>query len=79
VFTDPLLTLLKKSTCVSHDAVNKPDREARGLAASGAGTVDCARHNFKRPNGVGDLQKGERYVFDIPTWHKMLTRPCLVI
>ncbi|KAG6809406.1 hypothetical protein H0H92_000378 [Tricholoma furcatifolium] len=51
-----------KSTCVSHDAVNKPDKEARGLAASGAGTVDCARHDMKRPNGVGDLQLGERYI-----------------
>ncbi|KAG6912802.1 hypothetical protein DXG01_012027, partial [Tephrocybe rancida] len=51
-----------RSTCVSHDAVNKPDKEARGLAASGAGTVDCARHDMKRPNGVGDLQLGERYM-----------------
>ncbi|KAF9456024.1 hypothetical protein BDZ94DRAFT_1353138 [Collybia nuda] len=50
------------STCMSHDAVNKPDREAQGLAASGAGTIDCARHNFKHPNGVGDLQAGERYI-----------------
>jgi hypothetical protein len=32
----------------------------RGLAATGLGTVDCARHNMKRPNAVGDLQKGER-------------------
>jgi hypothetical protein len=24
--------------------------------------VDCARHNMKRPNGVGDLQQGEKYV-----------------
>ncbi|KAG6847868.1 hypothetical protein H0H93_005345 [Arthromyces matolae] len=51
-----------KSTCVSHDAVNKPDREAHGLAASGAGTVDCSRHDLKRPCGVGDLQLGERQV-----------------
>ncbi|KAF8065132.1 hypothetical protein FPV67DRAFT_1419442 [Lyophyllum atratum] len=51
-----------RSDCVSHDAVNKPDREARGLAASGAGTIDCSRHDFKRPLGVGDLQKGERYL-----------------
>ncbi|KAG6823301.1 hypothetical protein H0H92_010681, partial [Tricholoma furcatifolium] len=51
-----------KSTCVSHDAVNKPDKEARGLSASGAGTVDCARHDMKRPNAVGDLQLGERYM-----------------
>lgn len=66
------LTRFKKSTCVSHDAVDKPDREARGLAASGAGTVDCARHNFKRPNGVGDLQKGERYVGMDPRREKCL-------
>ncbi|KAF8056174.1 hypothetical protein FPV67DRAFT_1432087 [Lyophyllum atratum] len=52
----------ERSDCVDHDAVNKPDREARGLAASGAGTIDCSRHDFKRPLGVGDLQKGERYL-----------------
>ncbi|KAJ7213821.1 hypothetical protein B0H12DRAFT_1242227 [Mycena haematopus] len=37
----------------AHDAVDKPDREARGTASSGIGTVDCARHNMKRPNAVG--------------------------
>ncbi|KAK7022232.1 CxC2 domain-containing protein [Favolaschia claudopus] len=52
----------EKSTCVSHDAVNQPNRESKGTASSGIGTVDCARHNMKRPNGVGDLQKGERYI-----------------
>ncbi|KAJ6518332.1 hypothetical protein C8R47DRAFT_959834, partial [Mycena vitilis] len=52
----------ERSTCVAHDAVDKPDREARGTASSGVGTVDCARHNMKRPNGVGDLQFGERYI-----------------
>ncbi|KAJ7776683.1 hypothetical protein B0H14DRAFT_2631689 [Mycena olivaceomarginata] len=51
-----------RSTCVAHDAVNKPDREFLGTASSGIGTVDCARHNMKRPLGVGDLQKGERQV-----------------
>jgi len=25
-------------------------------------TVDCARHNLKRPNGVGDVQLGEKYL-----------------
>jgi hypothetical protein len=34
------------------------------LASSGIGTIDCIRHNFKRPNSVGDLQKGEKYVHD---------------
>lgn len=37
-------------------------KNACGLAATGVGTVDCARHNLKRPCAVGDLQKGERYV-----------------
>jgi len=52
--------MLQRSDCVNHDAVNKPDWEARGLAATGVFTVDCARHNFKRPNGIGDIQAGER-------------------
>ncbi|KAJ7209387.1 hypothetical protein B0H12DRAFT_1033950, partial [Mycena haematopus] len=52
----------ERSHCVAHDAVDKPDREARGTASSGIGTVDCARHNMKRPNAVGDLQLGERYL-----------------
>ncbi|KAJ6494502.1 hypothetical protein C8R45DRAFT_1135355 [Mycena sanguinolenta] len=49
-----------------------PDREARGTASSGIGTVDCARHNMKRPNGVGDLQKGERYInMDYILWKSL--------
>ncbi|KAJ7780820.1 hypothetical protein DFH07DRAFT_950044 [Mycena maculata] len=52
----------ERSHCVSHDAVDKPDREARGTASSGIGAVDCARHNMKRPQAVGDLQLGERYI-----------------
>ncbi|KAJ7897598.1 hypothetical protein B0H14DRAFT_3589450 [Mycena olivaceomarginata] len=51
-----------RSHCVAHDAVDKPDREARGTASSGIGAVDCARHNMKRPLAVGDLQLGERYI-----------------
>ena len=34
--------------------------EAKGLAASGAGTIDCIQHNTKRPQAVGDLQKGKK-------------------
>lgn len=49
------------STCSNHNAVNA-ERSMKGLAATGVGTVDCARHDIKRPNAVGDLQKGERYV-----------------
>ncbi|KAF8144857.1 hypothetical protein K438DRAFT_1992419 [Mycena galopus ATCC 62051] len=62
----------EKSTCVAHDAVDEPDRDAYGTAASGIGTVDCARHNMKRPNGVGDLQKGERYInMDYMLWKSL--------
>ncbi|KAH7917395.1 hypothetical protein BV22DRAFT_1026398 [Leucogyrophana mollusca] len=32
-----------------------------GLRATGVGLCLCARHEFVRANGVGDLQKGERY------------------
>jgi hypothetical protein len=35
-------------------------KASHGLAATGVGTVDCARHEMKLPNGVGDLQKGEK-------------------
>ncbi|KAG1728677.1 hypothetical protein EDB19DRAFT_1897378 [Suillus lakei] len=50
------------SSCSSHNAVNLADsRVSRGLAATGAGTIDCTRHNFKRPCSVSDLQKGKRY------------------
>ncbi|KAG1879205.1 hypothetical protein F4604DRAFT_1923360 [Suillus subluteus] len=33
-----------------------------GLTATGVGMIDCARHDMKLPNGVGDLQKGEQYI-----------------
>ncbi|TFK67072.1 hypothetical protein BDN72DRAFT_879900 [Pluteus cervinus] len=50
-----------KSTCSNHSAVNS-ERSTRGLAITGVGSVGCARHNFFRPHGIGDLQNGERYV-----------------
>ncbi|KAF8220537.1 hypothetical protein L208DRAFT_1333247 [Tricholoma matsutake] len=53
----------QKSTCSHHNAVNlsetNPDHEH---ATTGTGTIECARHNMKCPNAVGDLQKGERYI-----------------
>ncbi|KAJ2913229.1 hypothetical protein MD484_g7185, partial [Candolleomyces efflorescens] len=52
-----------KSTCNNHDAIKLASiRGGRGFAASGLGTVQCSRHDMKRPGGSGDLQKGERYV-----------------
>ncbi|KAG1726701.1 uncharacterized protein EDB91DRAFT_1330919 [Suillus paluster] len=51
-------SIQEKSTCSSHAAVNMADTKSnRGLAITGLGTIDCARHNMKRPNAVGDLQK----------------------
>ncbi|KAH9828984.1 uncharacterized protein C8Q71DRAFT_718824 [Rhodofomes roseus] len=51
------------NTCNNHDAVKLANmRGIQGIAASGVGTVECVRHDMKRPCSVGDLQKGERYV-----------------
>ncbi|KAG1722176.1 uncharacterized protein EDB91DRAFT_1240244 [Suillus paluster] len=56
-------SIQEKSTCSSHNAVNMADTKSNhGLATTGLGTVDCARHNMKLPNAIGDLQKGERYI-----------------
>ena len=47
--------------CNTHDAVKLANlKGAIGLAATGIATVDCSRHDMKRPCAVGDLQKGER-------------------
>lgn len=54
-----------KSTCSRHDAVNLQDvSPGQGFASTGVATVECTRHNMKRPSAVCDLQKGERYVYD---------------
>ena len=50
-----------KSTCNNHDAIKSASmRGGKGTDASGMGTTECSRHDMKRPNAVGDLQKGER-------------------
>ncbi|KAH6916353.1 hypothetical protein BKA70DRAFT_1419261 [Coprinopsis sp. MPI-PUGE-AT-0042] len=52
-----------KSTCNNHDAIKSASvRGGRGTAASGVGIAQCSRHDMRRPEGAGDLQKGERYV-----------------
>jgi hypothetical protein len=54
-----------KSTCSRHDAVNLADmRPGQGYASTGIATVECSRHNFKRPLAVCDMQRGERYVLE---------------
>ncbi|KAM6489836.1 hypothetical protein JOM56_014648 [Amanita muscaria] len=56
-------TKQERSTCVSHDAMNSADtKDTQGCVVTGLGAVDCARHDFRRPNSVGDLQRGERYI-----------------
>ncbi|KAF8166405.1 hypothetical protein BJ912DRAFT_1025886 [Pholiota molesta] len=51
-----------KSSCSRHDAVNLSEtRPGQGHAATGVGAVVCSRHDMKRPSGVAQLQKGERY------------------
>ncbi|KAM6497177.1 hypothetical protein JOM56_007650, partial [Amanita muscaria] len=51
------------STCSNYDAIKLASmRGSKGTATTGVGTVECIRHDMKRPTSVGDLQKGERYV-----------------
>ncbi|KAI6041640.1 hypothetical protein EDC04DRAFT_2867093 [Pisolithus marmoratus] len=53
----------EKSTCSNHNAVNLADvKKKKGCDATGVGMVVCARHGMRLPNGVADLQYGERYV-----------------
>jgi hypothetical protein len=42
------------------DHANK--KRSANYNATGVGGVVCARHTLVRKNGLGDLQKGERYV-----------------
>ncbi|KAJ7444055.1 hypothetical protein B0H11DRAFT_1931229 [Mycena galericulata] len=50
------------STCIVFAALmQKETRNTTGLRVSGVGGCVCARHECMRPNGLGDLQKGERY------------------
>ncbi|KAJ7353487.1 hypothetical protein DFH08DRAFT_805034 [Mycena albidolilacea] len=50
------------STCSGLAALDYANTKfSRGYAATGVGMGVCTRHEFVLPNGVGDLQKGERY------------------
>ncbi|KAH9855406.1 hypothetical protein C2E23DRAFT_724163 [Lenzites betulinus] len=51
------------SSCTGFAAIDHANNKfARGYAATGVGAVVCARHEFWLALGIGDLQKGERYV-----------------
>ncbi|KAJ7871168.1 hypothetical protein B0H14DRAFT_3439622 [Mycena olivaceomarginata] len=66
IYRTHLLTVTDQkemSTCSGLAALDHANTKfARGYAATGVGMGVCARHEFVQPNGVGDLQKGERYV-----------------
>ncbi|KAJ7188428.1 hypothetical protein C8R46DRAFT_1205581 [Mycena filopes] len=51
------------SSCIAFAALLQKDtRATAGLRCTGVGGCVCVRHECVRPNGIGDLQKGERYV-----------------
>ncbi|TRM58840.1 hypothetical protein BD626DRAFT_409846, partial [Schizophyllum amplum] len=51
------------STCISFAALMEKDTKlSTGCRVSGCGACSCTRHEAIRPNGLGDLQKGERQV-----------------
>ncbi|KAG1747266.1 uncharacterized protein EDB91DRAFT_1235984 [Suillus paluster] len=63
----------EKSSCASHNAVNMAEsKSSKGLAATGLGTIDCARHNMKLPNCHRSVEV-LNISYDIACqWHKHL-------
>ncbi|KAG1808439.1 uncharacterized protein BJ212DRAFT_1238461, partial [Suillus subaureus] len=54
--TDHGMEAQEKSMCTSHNAMNMAEsKSSKGLAATGLGTINCAQHNMKLPNGVGEV------------------------
>lgn len=50
------------STCSGLAALDYANTKfSRGYSTTGVGMGVCARHEFVQANGMGDLQKGERY------------------
>ncbi|KAJ6479819.1 hypothetical protein C8R45DRAFT_1054444 [Mycena sanguinolenta] len=50
------------SSCAGFQAMFLANKKRiKGLRTTGVGGVTCARHNMWLPNGLGDLQLGERY------------------
>ncbi|KAK1224922.1 hypothetical protein PQX77_012162 [Marasmius sp. AFHP31] len=49
------------SHCVGFNAIASANsKKSKGLRATGVAAISCARHETFRPNGMGDLQVGER-------------------
>lgn len=54
------------STCSGFQAMFLANaKRVKGLRTTGVGGVSCARHNMWRANGLGDLQRGERYEHEL--------------
>ncbi|KAJ2911924.1 hypothetical protein MD484_g8492, partial [Candolleomyces efflorescens] len=53
--------LMLKRAGRGNDPTGVSVRCTPGYDVTGAGIVICSRHGFVRPNGAGNLQKGERY------------------
>ncbi|KAJ7715053.1 hypothetical protein B0H16DRAFT_1340272, partial [Mycena metata] len=50
------------SSCSGFQAMFLANMKAsKGLRTTGVGGVTCSRHNMWRPNGIGNLQVGERF------------------
>ncbi|KAI0038767.1 hypothetical protein FA95DRAFT_1476165, partial [Auriscalpium vulgare] len=50
------------STCSGFASIaNANTKNTKGLRSTGVGAISCAKHEFWLPNGMGDLQRGERY------------------
>ena len=65
---------MKISTCTGFAALMHANTKFhKGYATTGCAMAIDARHGFILPNGVGDLQKGERYVADITATRSQLT------
>ena len=56
------LSLVQRSTCNAHKAVNLANAERHRLAVTGIGACACTCHGCFVPHSVVDFQKGERYV-----------------
>ncbi|KAK7005420.1 CxC2 domain-containing protein [Favolaschia claudopus] len=62
------------SSCAGFQALFLANKKrVKGLRTTGIGGVTCAHHNMWRPNGIGPLQLGERYVnMDFIFWSSIM-------
>lgn len=64
-----MLTCFKATGCGSdfHAVSQANSKFSKDYIASGVVACVCARHSLMQKNGVGDLQRGERYVLQMRT------------